>query len=92
MKKLEKGQIKWIKSPNFPRPPGKKAGGVDTKRRGCYLIKKTGMVKFVKIEKIRVYEATDAKKKITWAGDLRKIGFGKSVVMRWREYINLDKL
>ena len=67
-------------------------GGVDTKRRGCYLIKKTGMVKFVKIEKIRVYEATDAKKKITWAGDLRKKGFGKSIVTRWREYIKLDKL
>lgn len=50
------------------------------------------MVKFVKIEKIRVYEAADAKKKITWAGDLRKTGFGKSVVMRWREYIKLDKL
>ena len=32
-------------------PPEKKLGGVDTKRRGCYLIKKTGMVKFVKIEK-----------------------------------------
>ena len=67
-------------------------GGVDTKRRGCYLIKKTGMVKFVKIEKIKVYEAADAKKKITWAGDLRKTGFGKSVVTRWREYIKLDKL
>ena len=50
------------------------------------------MVKFVKIEKIRVYEAADAKKKITWAGDFRKTDFGKSVVMRWREYINLDKL
>lgn len=75
MKKLEKGQIKWIKSPNFPRPPGKKAGGVDTKRRGCYLIKKTGMVKFVKIEKIRVYEAADAKKKITW-----QVIFGKQVL------------
>ncbi|MGYP000845767952 len=50
------------------------------------------MVKFVKIEKIRVYEAADAKKKITWAGDLRKTGFGKSVITRWREYINLDKL
>lgn len=48
------------------------------------------MVKFVKIEKIRVYEAADAKKKITWAGDLRKTGFGKSVITRWREYINLD--
>lgn len=75
MKKLEKGQIKWIKSPNFPRPPGKKAGGVDTKRRGCYLIKKTGMVKFVKIEKIRIYEAADAKKKITW-----QVIFGKQVL------------
>ena len=73
-------------------PPGKKAGGVDTKRRGCYLIKKTGMVKFVKIEKIKVYEAADAKKKITWSGDLRKTGFGKSVVTRWLEYIKLDKL
>lgn len=57
------------------RPPGKKAGGVDTKRRGCYLIKKTGMVKFVKIEKIRVYEAADAKKKITW-----QVIFGKQVL------------
>ena len=75
MKKLEKGQIKWIKSPNFPRTPGKKAGGVDTKRRGCYLIKKTGMVKFVKIEKIRVYESADAKKKITW-----QVIFGKQVL------------
>lgn len=75
MKKLEKGQIKWIKSPNFPRPPGKKAGGGDTKRRGCYLIKKTGMVKFVKIEKIRIYEAADAKKKITW-----QVIFGKQVL------------
>ena len=76
----------------LPQTPRKESWGVDTKRRGCYLIKKTGMVKFVKIEKIRVYEAADAKKKITWAGDLRKTDFGKSVVMRWREYINLDKL
>lgn len=77
----------------LPQNPRKESWwGVDTKRRGCYLIKKTGMVKFVKIEKIRVYEAADAKKKITWAGDLRKTGFGKSVVTRWREYINLDKL
>lgn len=50
-------------------------GGVDTKRRGCYLIKKTGMVKFVKIEKIRIYEAADAKKKITW-----QVIFGKQVL------------
>ena len=77
----------------LPQNPRKESwGGVDTKRRGCYLIKKTGMVKFVKIEKIRVYEAADAKKKITWAGDIRKTGFGKFVVTRWREYINLDKL
>ena len=50
-------------------------GGGDTKRRGCYLIKKTGMVKFVKIEKIRIYEAADAKKKITW-----QVIFGKQVL------------
>ncbi len=81
---------KITKLPQIPRKES--WGGVDTKRRGCYLIKKTGMVKFVKIKKIRVYEAADAKKKITWAGDLRKTGFGKSVVTRWREYINLDKL
>ena len=67
-------------------------GGVDTNMAGWYFIKKTGMVKFVKIEKIKVYEAADAKKKITWSGDLRKTGFGKSVVTRWREYIKLDKL
>ena len=64
----------------------------------------TGLIKYVKlkniyfttsdgkIEKIKVYEAADAKKKITWSGDLRKTGFGKSVVTRWREYIKLDKL
>ena len=55
--------------------PRKESWGVDTKRRGCYLIKKTGMVKFVKIEKIKVYEAADAKKKITW-----QVIFGKQVL------------
>lgn len=70
----------------------KETWGGDTNRAGWYFIKKTGMVKFVKIEKIKVYEAADAKKKITWSGDLRKTGFGKSVVTRWREYIKLDKL
>ena len=33
------------------------------------------MVKFVKIEKIRVYESADAKKKITW-----QVIFGKQVL------------
>lgn len=55
--------------------PRKESWGGDTKRRGCYLIKKTGMVKFVKIEKIRIYEAADAKKKITW-----QVIFGKQVL------------
>ena len=42
------------------RKARKKPGGVDTNRAGCYLIKKTGMVKFVEIGKKGINNTADA--------------------------------